>query len=397
MPAAEGSGRAPPAQRLDLAAQRRERRPAQPPQDVRVAPLALGAAGTKLAADELLLALELSQLRVDVEAEPRRHLGSRERPAPAGPPLRRASAGIRHRLEEHAGSPDGGIDAERVAVTARILGCREPLLAGDANADRAPLRLEDRRRAPRRTRRSSRSPRRRSSRGAFRILGRGASDAPPRRAPPGRSARAAPPGRAARAAGRGRATAPAHAAPRAACRPRTCTSRCSRRGARTRRATPSRSRRRRGRARARAAGRAAASAPAGRTRPAGTRGTSRGRSGSSRTCARPASSPCAFSRCCQSGVRSPGRRRGMSSARAAFSRKRAPKSARRPTSASTRSSSSSGSSTSRSVGGGESASGRWKSDAVVRPDRLHLEAERLAQPRADGHRPRRVHAARRTA
>ncbi len=31
-------------------------------------------------------------------------------------------------------------------------------------------------------------------------------------------------------------------------------------------------------------------------------------------------------------------------------------------------------------------------DAVVGPDRLHLEAERLAQPRADGHRPRRVHA-----
>ena len=36
--------------------------------------------------------------------------------------------------------------------------------------------------------------------------------------------------------------------------------------------------------------------------------------------------------------------------------------------------------------------GQVEGDAVVRPDRLHLEAERLAQPRADRHRPRRVHA-----
>ena len=36
--------------------------------------------------------------------------------------------------------------------------------------------------------------------------------------------------------------------------------------------------------------------------------------------------------------------------------------------------------------------GQVEGDAVVRPDRLHLEAERLAEPRADGHRPRRVDA-----
>ena len=36
--------------------------------------------------------------------------------------------------------------------------------------------------------------------------------------------------------------------------------------------------------------------------------------------------------------------------------------------------------------------GQVEGDAVVRPDRLHLDPERLAQPRADGHRPRRVHA-----
>ena len=38
--------------RLDLAPERRERRTAQPPQDVGLAPLALGAAGPKLAAHE---------------------------------------------------------------------------------------------------------------------------------------------------------------------------------------------------------------------------------------------------------------------------------------------------------------------------------------------------------
>ena len=33
-----------------------------------------------------------------------------------------------------------------------------------------------------------------------------------------------------------------------------------------------------------------------------------------------------------------------------------------------------------------------KRDAVVRPDRLHLDPERVAQPRTDRHRPRCVHA-----
>ena len=68
---------------------------------------------------------------------------------------------------------------------------------------------------------------------------------------------------------------------------------------------------------------------------------------------------CALRRCCQSGVRCPGRRRGISSARAAFSRKRAPKSAVCPTSCTTSSSISSGPIASSPSGGGASASGRW--------------------------------------
>ena len=71
------------------------------------------------------------------------------------------------------------------------------------------------------------------------------------------------------------------------------------------------------------------------------------------------SSDCDFSRCCHSGVRLPGRARGISSARPAFSRKRAPNSALEDSSPTTRSSSSSGSISTSSAPGGSSASGRW--------------------------------------
>ena len=47
--------------RLDLAAQRGERRAPQAAQHVGVAPFTLGAAGTKLAAHELLVVLELDE------------------------------------------------------------------------------------------------------------------------------------------------------------------------------------------------------------------------------------------------------------------------------------------------------------------------------------------------
>ena len=181
----------------------------------------------------------------------------------------------------------------------------------------------------------------------------------PGRARPDRAGRAAPPGRAARGGGRGRATAPAPAALREACRPRTCTSRCSRRGATTNTARQTRSRRPRRRSAGSSRRGGAASGPGGRRRPAGTSRKVSSMTGKDpyflATCRR----LCALSRCCQSGVRSPGRRRGMSSARAAFSRKRAPNSAVPPSSPMIRSSTSSGSRTSCSVGGGASASGKW--------------------------------------
>ena len=91
------------------------------------------------------------------------------------------------------------------------------------------------------------------------------------------------------------------------------------------------------------------------------------------------SRPCAFRRCCQRGVRWPGRRRGMSSARPAFSRNREPKSAVTLSSPITSSSISVGSTISSSIGGGRVRVREVDRDPVVGPERLHLETERIAQ------------------
>ena len=101
---------------LDLAAQHGERRAADAAQDVRIAPLALGAAGPKLAADELVLELERGELGLDgrdVEPEPVRDLARRERPmglrvAPEDTRAARRSTGSRNTC----GTPPGGHDAE---------------------------------------------------------------------------------------------------------------------------------------------------------------------------------------------------------------------------------------------------------------------------------------------
>ena len=284
--------------RLDLLAQRGERRPAKPPQDVGIAPLPFGAARTELAADEPVRPLE----RAPAPPPPRRVerrtalgcLGGRERAAAAreaheqrrraGPP--RLEEGVREARRRHR--------ADGVAVAAGVLGRDQPLGAPPTRTRTARRSrssgLGERRvelaggRSPRRSSRSC------SSSGRPRRAAQLALDLA--RARRGRSGREAPPGRAARAAGRGRARAPAPAARRAACRPRTCTSRCSRRAARRRTgdadcvSTSTRSIRR-----ASQVGQQPAERRAGRRRPGGTRGTSRARSGSRRSGGRPGAGP----------------------------------------------------------------------------------------------------------
>ena len=102
---------------------------------------------------------------------------------------------------------------------------------------------------------------------------------------------------------------------------------------------------------------------------------------------------CAFSRCCQSGVRLPGRRRGMSSARDGVLAEARAEERRlaeladdevlelRP-----------GRSSSSSTGGGWSASG--KCSAMPSSDQIDWASRpsAVAQPRRQRHRPRRVHA-----
>jgi hypothetical protein len=83
----------------------------------------------------------------------------------------------------------------------------------------------------------------------------------------------------------------------------------------------------------------------------------------------------------------------MRSARAAFSRKRAPKSAE-PLSSPTTSSSMSVGVDRQLVGRGRRVGvGQVERDSVVRPDRLHVEVERLPQLRCEREPPRRVNAA----
>ena len=98
-------------------------------------------------------------------------------------------------------------------------------------------------------------------------------------------------------------------------------------------------------------------------------------------------------RCCQSGVRSPGRRRGIRSARAGVLAEAG---------AEERAAAELGDDEVLELAGVDEQVldrrrrvrvGQVERDPVVRPDRVDLEAERLAQARGHGQRPRSVHAA----
>ena len=128
--------------RLGLLAQRRDAGPAQPAQDVGVAPLALAATGEQLAAHQLARALELAQRRGQVDPEAPVDLPRRERPVGA-----RVTANERHhrvvdRLEVGLRQAARRRNADRVAVEPGVLGGDPALLAGDPDAHSAALALE---------------------------------------------------------------------------------------------------------------------------------------------------------------------------------------------------------------------------------------------------------------
>ena len=100
--------------RLDLTPQRRERRAAQPPQHLGVAPLPLAAARERmrhrpqLAAHQRACGLELGERARHVDAVARAALGCGERPVRAREASGDRAQRVGHIREEGRGSPDGG-------------------------------------------------------------------------------------------------------------------------------------------------------------------------------------------------------------------------------------------------------------------------------------------------
>ena len=316
---------------LDLAPQHRERGAPDSAEDVGLAPLALGAAGAELAADELVRALERHELGVDarlVEGEARRDLGRGERPVRPCVPTQERPQRLLDRVEEDLRDAAGRRQAEGVANESRVLDRCEQLEVTEAEREWRAARAGASPRTRGRTRRRTSGParRRRSwSSSTFRGIGR-SDDSTCSIAPRSRSSRSSStPMQLAEqvAVERERLRAPLLGRRVVLVHVRRDVVEEERRGERRRRR------------RLDLGDVESTRADPGRTR------WSAGRSKTSCRHSRYDSSTigncgyrratwsrlCAFSRCCQSGVRWPGRRRGIRSARAAFSRKRAPYSA----------------------------------------------------------------------
>ena len=117
--------------RLDLTPERRERRAAKPPQHIRVAPLALDAAGPQLAPNEQIGALQLVQESAEVEPEVLVGLPGRERATTLGKAEDELAERVGSTFQEGLGQAAGRHHAERVPVATGVLGCDQPLLACD--------------------------------------------------------------------------------------------------------------------------------------------------------------------------------------------------------------------------------------------------------------------------
>ena len=124
---------------LDLPAQCGERGAAQPPQDLRVAPFPLGAAGAQLAADEVVTPLELAQRRLDVAAEALVRLRGRERTARAREPPNQRLERLFVGFEEDLRQPARRHRADSVAVAPGVLGGDQTVLPRHPDAHRPPL------------------------------------------------------------------------------------------------------------------------------------------------------------------------------------------------------------------------------------------------------------------
>ena len=110
--------------RFDLTAQHRERRAPDTAEDLRIAPLALGASGPELPANERIGELEGDELQIDgrdLELEPRRDLRARERAVRLCVPSEHCAKRVLDGLEKDLRHPAGWDDSERVARESSVL------------------------------------------------------------------------------------------------------------------------------------------------------------------------------------------------------------------------------------------------------------------------------------
>ena len=130
---------------LDLTAQHRERRAPDAAENVRVAPLALRAAGPELPADERVRELEGDELLVDgrdVELEPRRDLRARERAMRLRVPSEHSAKRVLDGLEKDLRHSARRDDSERVAHESSVLDRDEQLARAEPHANGATLAQE---------------------------------------------------------------------------------------------------------------------------------------------------------------------------------------------------------------------------------------------------------------
>ena len=126
---------------LDLLAQAGQARTTQPAEDIRVAPFALGTAGTQLAADEIEPGEDLLDSH-RVEGEARHDLIGGERPAAAREATQDPAQRVLPALQIGVGEPRRRHRAERVPVAPRILGGDQVLARGESHTHRTTLSLE---------------------------------------------------------------------------------------------------------------------------------------------------------------------------------------------------------------------------------------------------------------
>ncbi len=139
LPARQEAGELTGVGRLDLAAQAGEAGAPHPAQHFGVTPLALGAAGQQLAANQGAFALKLAQRRGRIDPVASGEAGGREGTVGAGVATYQGAHRVGVLGKKGSGRPGGRRHPERVAVKTGVLGGDVALLAADPNQRSAAL------------------------------------------------------------------------------------------------------------------------------------------------------------------------------------------------------------------------------------------------------------------